>query len=321
MLDVALVSSFLGNTANIFQKLKSEKIVSHEGLVIYHDKNEVEYRIDLNIGDPKSRITKFKNFLKSKVLKKITLDALEATGTGINNENLMEMELMKWSENKLTIDFPGIFKDVKSSLVIIIFRTRFSPEFVKKLVHRQISKINSIKNGKIVSTFEMVLDYANMWYSNFTSFSVRNIIFTMNHGLPQDEIKDLMMEELSKKLGKADKEALKKENARKFLSEFQKTLLELQTPEFLDKLYGLIEIDPPTSGRIINVTPSLRVYILEHSRIPLTIPDLFVLKISTNIEDREIAIHGTITFDLEEFRKLVKEKFRQFRDRNKKLKF
>ena len=192
MLDVALVSSFLGSTANIIQKLKSEKIISHEGLVIYHEKKEVEYRIDLNIGDQKSRVTNFKNFFKSKTLKKITLDALEATGTGINNENLMEMGLMEWHENKLTIDFPRIFADVKSSMVIIIFRTRFNSELVDRLVHRRISKVNSMKNGKLVSHFELVLDYANMWYSNFTSFSVRDIIFTLNHELPQNEIQSLI---------------------------------------------------------------------------------------------------------------------------------
>lgn len=321
MLDVALVSSFLGSAANIIQKLKSEKIISHEGLVIYHDKKEVEYRIDLNLGDQKSRVTNFKNFFKSKTLKKITLNALEATGTGINNENLMEMGLMKWHENKLTIDFPRIFTDVKSSLVIIIFRTRFNSELVDRLVHRRISKVNSMKNGKLVSHFELVLDYANMWYSNFASFSVRDLIFTLNHGLPQNEIQSLMMEELKKKLERADKEALKKENARKYLLEFQKTILELQEPEFLLKLQGLIEIDPPANGRIISVIPSLRVYIMKYSRIPLTVPDLFILKVSANIEDRETAVSGTITLDLVEFRKLLREKFKKFRDINRKLKF
>jgi len=321
LLDVALVSSFLGSAANIIQKLKSEKIISHEGLVIYHDKKEVEYRIDLNLGDQKSRVTNFKNFFKSKTLKKITLNALEATGTGINNENLMEMGLMKWHENKLTIDFPRIFTDVKSSLVIIIFRTRFNSELVDRLVHRRISKVNSMKNGKLVSHFELVLDYANMWYSNFASFSVRDLIFTLNHGLPQNEIQSLMMEELKKKLERADKEALKKENARKYLLEFQKTILELQEPEFLLKLQGLIEIDPPANGRIISVIPSLRVYIMKYSRIPLTVPDLFILKVSANIEDRETAVSGTITLDLVEFRKLLREKFKKFRDINRKLKF
>ena len=321
MLDLALVSSFLGSGIDIIQKLKSEKIVSHEGLVIYHDKNEVEYRIDLNIGDQKSRVTHFKNFFKSKTLKKITIKALEATGTGINNENLIEMGLMQWNKNELTIDFPKIVSDVKSSMVIIIFRTTFSEEFVDKLVHRQVSKVNSIKDGKIVSHFEMILDYANMWYSNYTSFSVRNIIFTMNHTLPQNEIKLLMMEELSTKLGRADKEALKKENARKFILEFQRTILELQKPEFLQKIQGLIEVDPPNNGRITTVIPSLQVYNMEHSRIPLTIPDLFILKISANIEDRETAVHGTITFDLEEFRKILRDKFKEFRDKNRKLKF
>ncbi len=130
--------------------------------MIYHEKNEVEYRIDLNLGDPKSRITKFKNFFKSKALKKISFDVLEATGTGINNENLMEMGLMEWNGSQLTIDFPKIFSDVQSSLVIIIFRTKFASAFIDKLIHRQISKVNSIVDGKLISHFELVLDYANM---------------------------------------------------------------------------------------------------------------------------------------------------------------
>ncbi len=97
----------------------------------------------------------------------------------------------------------------------------------------QISKVNSIKNGKLVSHYELVLDYANMWYSNFTSFAVRNITFTLNFALPQNEINSLVAEELRKKLENADRMALKKENARKFLLEFQKTLLEIQDPDFL----------------------------------------------------------------------------------------
>ena len=321
MVDPVLVSSFLGTAAGIIQKLKSEKIISHEGLVIYHDKCEVEYRIDLNLGDPKSRITKFKNFFKAKALQKVVIDALDATGTGINNENLMEMGLIKWDDKKLTIDFPKIFSDIQSSLVIIIFKIPFSTEFIDKLIHSQISKVNSVKNGKVISHFELVLDYANMWYSNFTSFSVRDIIFTLNQSLPQDQIKSMMMGDLSLKLVKADKEALKKGNARKFLVEFQKILLELQTPEFLEKIQNLIEIDPPTTGTVLSVTSSLRVYNMELSRIPLTVPDLFILKISTHIEDRETAVHGTITLDLEEYRRLLKEKFKKFRNQNRKLKF
>ena len=321
MIDPVIVSGILGSTADIIQKLKSEKIVSHEGLVIYHEKNEVEYRIDLNLGDPKSRITNFKNFFKSKALKKISFDVLEATGIGINNENLIEMGLMTWDENKLTIDFPKIFNEVQSSLVIIIFRTTFSSSFIDKLIHRQISKVNSISNGKLISHFELVLDYANMWYSNFTSFSVRDIIFTINQSLPQDKMKSMMMGDLTLKLAKADKEALKKENARKFLSGFQQVLLELQEPVFLEKVRNLLDVEPHSAGTVLSVIPSLRVYNMQYSRIPLTVPDLFTIKISTHIEDRETAIHGTIKFDMDEYGKLLKEKFKKFRDQNKKLKF
>ena len=321
MLDIALVNGFLGGAANIVEKLKSEKAISHEGLVIYQKSSEVEYRIDLSIGDQKSRITTFKNILRSHTLKKITLEASEATGTGMSNENLLEMELMRWDANKLTIDFPRIFSEVKSNLVIITFKARFSSELIDKLVHRQINKVSSMDDGKIIAHFELILDYANMWYSNFTSFTVRNIEFTINHQLPQNEINSLMTEGLRKKIGRADEVALKKENARKFLLEFQKIILEIQEPEFLLRLQELITVDPPTNGRIDTIIPSLRVYNLKHSNIGLTIPDLFILKVCANIEDRETAVHGTITFDLERFRDLLREKFKKFQNQNKKIKF
>ena len=321
MFDTALVSSLLGGSTNIIQKLKLEKIVSHEGIVIYHARQEAEYRIDLNMGDQISRVTNLKNFLKSKTLKKITLEVLEATGTGLSNENLIDMGLMRWNNNKLTIDFPRIFSEVKSNLVIITFRTRFPSDLIAQLVHRQINNINSVKDGKIIANFELVLDYANMWYSNFTSFAVRDIGFNIDHVLPQEEIKSLMPEVLRNKIAKADMMALKKENARKFLLEFQTTLLEVQYPEFLLELQRLIVIDPPANCKVDTVTPSLRLYSMEYSKIGLTIPDLFTLKIYANIEDRETAIHGTVTFDLEKFRDLLKEKFKKFHVKNRKLKF
>ena len=321
MFDLALVSSLVGGVSTVIQKLKSEKIVSHEGIIIYQERCEAEYRIDLNIGDHKYRSTAFRNFLRSKTLKKITFEAIDATGTGLNNENLIDMGLMEWNENKLTIDFPKIFSEVKSSLVIIIFKTKISPDIVDKLIHREISKVCTIKDGKIIANFALVLDYANMWHSNFTSFAVRNIDFKINHVLPQYEMNFLMSDDLRNKIEKADTVALKKENARKYLLELQRTILEIQSPEFLNEIHKLIVIDPPSNGRVDTITPSLRVYHLPCSKIGLTIPDLFVLKIYVNIEDRETAIHGTITFDLESFRNLLRKKFKKFRDKNKKLKF
>ncbi len=60
---------------------------------------------------------------------------------------------------------------------------------------------------------------------------------------------------------------------------------------------------------------------MAHSKVGLTIPDLFILQVFANIEDRETAVHGTISFDLDTFRDLLREKFKKFRDKNKKLKF
>lgn len=320
MFETALISSLVGTSSKIIEQLKTENLIPHEGMIVYHDKNQAEYRFDLNIGEQSSRMRRFKNIFKSEILQKVTVNALEATGTGINNENLVETGMLSWNESRLTIDFPRIFREVKSNLAIITFRSHMQKEFVEKLTHAKIGRVGSANNQEIKSHFEIVLDYANMWYSDFTSFTVRDIIFEMGIGLPQNEIQGLM-DGFGSKLAKADKEALKKENARKFILEFQRTLLVLQTPEFLQKIQDLVDVDPPTNGKIVSVTPILRAYNMEFSGIPLTVPDKFILKILTNIEDRQTAVHGTIRFDLDGFRALLREKFKQFKDRNKKLKF
>ena len=319
MSDPAIVFGILGSATNIIQKLKDEKIVSHEGLVIYHDDNEIEYRLDLNLGDHKSRTTTLRNFLKSATLQKITIDALEATGSGMNGENLMELGLLTWNNDKLIIDFPQIFRTIKSNLVVLKFRTRILSDLKDQLVYRQIHTSSS-QNEKITSNFEIVLDYANMWYSHYTSFSVRNILFTANLEFNQTTLYKMLGKHIQK-LEKADKMALTKENARTFLTEFQKMLIELQEPEFLNRLENALKIDPPSNGRVMGVVPSLKVYVLHHSKFPLTIPYTFTCSISSNIEDRQSAIAGTAIFDLEQYNILLKEKIQSFMMKNKKLRF
>ena len=321
MLDIAILSGFLGPAADIIQKLKEEKIISHEGLVIYHEEDEIEYRLDLSLGDQKLRTTTLKNFLKSSTLQKITINALEATGIGMNGgENLKELGLLSWNNDKLTIDFPQIFKTINSNLVVLKFRTRSPSNLKDHLVYRQIHRTTSLQNEKIVSNFEIVLDYASMWHSKYTSFSVRNILFTINPQLDPDSLNQ-MLGEYTQKLEKADKMALTEKNARNFLTEFQKTLIELQEPKFLDRLKDVLEIKPSINGRVINIIPSLRVYTLQHSQLSLTIPYTFTYSISSNIEDRQVAIHGEAIFDLVKYDALLKEKIKSFITKNGKLKF
>lgn len=321
LLDLALLSGILGPAANIIQKLKEEKIISHEGLVIYYEDNEIKYRLDLHLGDQKSRTTKINNFLKSTTLQKITIDALEASGTGMNGgENLMELGLLSLNNGKLTIDFPQIFKTINSNLIILKFRTRCPPGLKDQLVYPQIHRTTSLQGEKIVFNFEIILNYANMWHSNYASFSVRNILFTTAHESNLTRL-DEILGEYAQKFERADKMALTKENARIFLTEFQKTLMEFQKPEFLDRLKDILTIKPSMNGRVTNIVPSLMVHTLSHSKIPLTIPDTFTYSILSNIEDHQTAIHGEAIFDFEKYHELIKEKLKSFIMKNKKLKF
>lgn len=321
MIDVAIISSILGKAADTIQNLKKEGFISHEGLIIDHNACEAEYRIDLNLGEHGSRTSRFKNIIKSKLMSKITIDVIYASGSSMMNENLIELGMLEIEDGKLTIDFPKILKEIKSGFVIMYFRTKFPTSLRSKLIHRQAGQANTIKGQTITAHFDIVLDYANMWYSNFTSFSVRNIIFNLNQNLNQDEIKNALPEEIRKKLERADKNSLTKGNARKYLQELQKVILDLQSKEFLSKLENIIEIDPTSNCEIIGIFPSMRAYNLPYSNWTLTIPDLFTIKISANIEDRETAIHATASLNLEKYRELLKEEFRKFKSQTKKLKF
>ena len=320
-MDLGIISAVLGPAASIIQKFKQEKSIIHEGLIIYHEDNEIDYSLHLNLGDQTSRIKRFKNFLKSRTLQKVTIDAIDATGFGMNAENLMELGLLSWdNNNKLLIDFPRILRTINSNLVILTFRTRFPSDLKNHLVYRQISRTTSLKNEKMVTNFEIILNHANMWYSDYISFSVRNILFTIGFKLDQTSLNEMLGDHIHK-LEKADKAALTKSNARSFLIEFQKTLMEFQDSEFLDKLKDLLTIVPHFSGRLVNISSSTKMHVLPHSQIPLTIPGAFLFSISSNIEDRRTSIQGNMIFDSDGYNMLLKDKIQSFMMRNKKLKF
>ena len=89
----------------------------------------------------------------------------------------------------------------------------------------------------------------------------------------------------------------------------------------MDRLEDVLKIEPYINGRVTNIVPSLRVYTLPHSKLSLTTPYTFTYSISSNIEDRQTAIHGEAIFDLEKYDGLLKEKIQSFIMKNKKLKF
>jgi len=122
-------------------------------------------------------------------------------------------------------------------------------------------------------------------------------------------------------LEKADKMSLTKGNARKYLQEFQNVLLNLQSEKFLSKLRGTLEINPPSNCKIETITPSMRSYKLQYSDWSITIPDLFIIKILANIEDRETAIHANVTMDLKKYKELLKEEFSYLTMHAKRFKF
>jgi len=157
MIDVAILTSILGKATDTIQKLKKEGFISHEGLIVNYDASEVEYRIDLNLGEHGSRTSRFKNIIKSKLMSKMTIDAIDASGSSMTNENLRELEMLKIDDGKLIIDFPKILKEIKSGFVVLYFRTKFPESLKTKLIHRVVNKVNTIKNDKIIANFDIYI--------------------------------------------------------------------------------------------------------------------------------------------------------------------
>lgn len=322
MIDLTLLASAFGKSIDLIQKLKEEGNISHTGIIIDYENREAEYRIDITLGEIQSRPNRFKNLLKSLLVKEITIDVKGISGSGIpEGENLVQLNLITLKEKKATIDFPKIFSQVKSSLVVIQIRKSFPQELMKKLLYRNIGRASQRKSNQIISNMDIGLDYANMWYSQFESFTIRNIVFTNTINLLSEAISEALPKKLRNRLASADNLALTNRDARKYLAEFQKLLLEFQSKEFLARLESLFVIEPESNFRITDIKTTMKSYTLSQSGLPQLLPGQFEIKMTANIEDREIVSHGILKFDLDKFQNLLKEVLKKLENKTRKLKF
>jgi len=279
LVEPAILSSILGTAKDVFQKLKEQGVIKREGLIIDHNACEAEYRLDLVLGDIHSRLSSLKNFLNSKFAKKIEITALEVSGFGIlSDENFVENGWITNKEGISTIDFPTIISKATSTHAIIYIKTKISPELREKLVYRQIGKVAYHENQRTVSNIDLILDYAELWHSQFSSFAIRNIVFTISLKVLLETLPTIIPEDIRKKLNKADKMASAKGNARKFLKHFQDVVLGMQTKEFLDKIGQIIEITP-SNCVLEGIVTKMHSLPLQYSEFSVIIPEKFEIKI------------------------------------------
>lgn len=305
-----IISSVFDKSAEFIEKLKEQGSIVNTGAIINFQHSEIEYRLQLDLGDIHSRPNKFKNMLASLLVKDVNLEVFEISGIGIpNNENLVQLGLIRMNQSLATIDFPKILLEIKSNLLIITFRKAFPKELRDKLVYRNIGRTGIVEGNTLRSNMEIVLDYANLWYSQFQSFSIRNIVFTLTMNLEPEFFMTMISKELRTKLTKSDKLALENDAARKFLSTFQKVANELQSPEFLSKMEECIKVEPENHFMLSNVGVTVKPYYLPKSGWPITLPSTFLVSIIAKIDDRQTSIHGISKLDNDKFEDLLKQVF------------
>lgn len=318
-----IISAIFGHSAEFIQKLKDQGNIANTGIIINHGDSQVEYRFDIDLGDIQSRTQRFTNLIASFLVKEITIEnVIEISGVGIpSNENLNELGIIKFLDGKAVIDFPKVLSDIRSSLVVIRLRKSFPKVLCDMLVYRHIAKVGSVKNDLTQFPVQIVLDYANLWYAQFASFTVRNIIFTINVTIEPEAISAAVPTEIRHKLAKADELALTDKNARKYLSEFQKLIVEFQSPQYIAKLKNTISFEPSHAFKLVNVIPYMKSYNLTRSELPTMLPGRLEIFVETSIEDRQVATNGTINLDMTQFNELLKELLQKLKIQTKNIQF
>lgn len=188
------------------------------------------------------------------------------------------------------------------------------------MVYRQIGKVAHHENQRTVSNIDLILDYAELWHSQFSSFAIRNIVFTINLKVLLETLPTIIPEDIRKKLNKADKMASTKGNARKFLKNFQDVVLGMQTNEFLDKIGQIIEITP-SNCVLEGIVTKMHSLPLQYSEFSVIIPEKFEIKIQGKIESHETAVNVKCYFDFNQYNQILENEFSKLREMSKNLRF
>lgn len=306
---LTIFSSIFGASYKILEKLREKKGISTSGIIIDYARSEIEYNFMIDLGDIQSRKKTITKHLSAIANKKITIDEVSSiSGMALpTNENLRTLEIITLRQRTATIDFPALFKKIQGNLVTISLKKSFPRELTEKLVYRNIGKISRHSEKGIESNMEIVLNNANMWKTQFTSFSVRNIVFTINMSIDKNTTLTALPDKLKEKLILSDQESGVNSNARKFLARFQRLISEFQDEDFINELSKSISLEPSHSFIIRDIKTTLQGYSLTKSGMPIMLPGKMITTIQANIEDDQKSLHGTLFLDTKTYEKTFKK--------------
>ena len=305
---LTILSAVFGASYKILEKLREKNGIPTSGVIIDYGRSEIEYTFMINLGDVQSRKKTVTKYMSAIANKKITIDDVShISGVALpTNEDLRKLGIITLRQRTATLDFPALFKKIQGNLVTISFKKSFPRELTNKLVYRNIGKISRHTEKRIESNLEIILDNANMWRTQFTSFSVRNIIFEINISISKNTILAALPDKLREKLILADQESGANSNAKKFLARFQRLISEFQDEDFLNEISKAVSLDPSFSFILRDIKTTMQGYSLTKSGMPLMLPGKIILTIESHIEDDQKSLHGTAFLDTQSYEKTFK---------------
>ena len=171
-----LGSSFL----SILEKLLGTGDIVHRGATVYHKSSEIEYTYQISIGPSHSRVNGIVKKLKGYLSKLVEFDeVIEIYGFGLpHNEDLKKLGVIQVKGKKANIDFTKLFQTIKSELVTIVIRKKFPEKLRHAIVIPHMVQTPRYSGFDYTETnLEVALDYADLWFTSFEQFTIREIEF------------------------------------------------------------------------------------------------------------------------------------------------
>ncbi|MEM3656545.1 MAG: hypothetical protein QXP58_08550 [Thermoprotei archaeon] len=305
----------------VFDELRSGGIQIDEGFVFNYQDLEAEYRFQIQLGLKTSRLDTLKTILQSHLERTIEVkDVLEVSAFTIPNfENLVGLGIVKFQGGILRIPFHDILRQVDSTLVVLTFRKRVGPEF-RDIVSPHISQSTSTIGEKKIAYFEAVLDYAELWKQSVTSFSVRNIVFTIILELYDADLEAMLSQSFKKRIREVDAQILKgNPDAIAFINVLTEEFLKFESDESTQEYRAMISFDPPTVAETLEVIPKMKYRQLGESNYPLVLPGSIQVKTRTKIPENSFKVTGKIEFDLSRFRLFLEQVVKRVEERTAQL--
>jgi len=321
MAEVAgFVSAVFGSAVSIITKLKDLGGISDSGIILYHSRHEIEYRISIKVGDDVKKGSGFRKKLSKVLTNKVVLkDISRISGFGfLTNENLETLGMITTSNNEATIDFPKIFKELNASMAVITIRKKIDKSQLDDLIAFKIAKVPIRTETHIESPVELILNHGELWYNRYSSFSVRNIRFELAMSIHKNLIFKAIPEDLKEKLIRADHETPENPKATSYLLAFERILLQAQDDEFIENLMSCVSTSSH-SFRLVEVIPKMQGYKLSKSSMRTMIPGKLIFVFEAEIEDKEKAIHGVVRLNNDQYTQTISDLISKFRDEELKI--